>query len=126
MRIFHSVNYEKIFSFSKRGSTGNQFCASENFSKNNYFNKNQSQGGRYICLNVETGKPTLELRIFRGTLNFERFLATLQYCDAVSHFIKDVSAVYLLKGKSWVGFKKWAEEQHRYEHMIRYFEKSAL
>ena len=126
MRIFHSINYEKVYTFSKRGSSGNQFCHAESFSKQNYFNKNQSQSGRHYCLNTDTGKPTVELRIFRGTLNFDRFLATLQYCDAISHFIKDVSVVYLLKTKSWGGFRKWAEEQNRYDHMVKYFKNFAL
>ncbi|KKL89900.1 hypothetical protein LCGC14_1910090 [marine sediment metagenome] len=123
LRLFHSVNYEKIYAFAKRGSQGSNYCLQEKYTKKQLLSKGLvGQEGKYHCVNINATAPTVELRMFRGTLNYKRFLATLQFCDALAHFVKVVSAVSLLKKTSWDLFKDWAEKQHRYEHLIRYFE----
>jgi len=50
---------------------------------------------RYSALNFNN-LSTIEIRIFRGTLNFKRFWASLCLCDCVVSFIKEVGAGFLL------------------------------
>ncbi len=42
-------------------------------------------GDRYTALNT-TGAHTVEVRIFKGTLNRARFFSNLEFCDALVHF----------------------------------------
>ena len=51
--------------------------------------KKQS-GNRHMALNFQPGN-TIEIRIFRGTLNYSTFVATLQFVELWSNFIKDNS-----------------------------------
>ena len=45
--------------------------------------------GRYQGINLENSS-TIEFRIFRGTLNFNTFIATLQFVDCVCRFSKSM------------------------------------
>jgi hypothetical protein len=64
--------------------------------------KKSFRGERYTCVNL-TNEYTIEFRIFRGTLKFNTFVATLQLIDRIC----DV-ALYLsdeeLKAMSWSSF----------------------
>ena len=64
--------------------------------------KKSFRGERYTCVNL-TNEYTIEFRIFRGTLKFNTFIATLQLIDRIC----DV-ALYLsdeeLKAMSWSSF----------------------
>lgn len=44
--------------------------------------------GRYTAVNIETGQPTIEFRLFRGTLRYETFIATLELVDEICHLCK--------------------------------------
>lgn len=44
--------------------------------------KNRQSRNRYTCVNL-TNTDTIEFRMFRGTLNLNSFLATLQFVDRV-------------------------------------------
>ena len=59
-------------------------------------------GGRYTCVNLSNAE-TIEFRIFRGTLKYNTFVATLQLLDKicdVALFASDEE----LKGLSWTSF----------------------
>ena len=75
-------------------------------------------GDRHVAINL-TNENTIEFRIFRGTLNPERFLATLQFVDAVCHFVKVVSMVTCGKYcfREFVGY---TENTNRYNHLDHY------
>jgi len=51
---------------------------------------NKCQYDRHEAVNLRP-KETIEIRIFRGTLNKERFLANLEFCAAVIEFCKSTS-----------------------------------
>lgn len=55
------------------------------------------QSGRYWALNLNTNKKTIEMRLFRGTLNYNRFIACFDFADAISRFIKTKETNRLLK-----------------------------
>ena len=60
------------------------------------------------------------MRIFRGTLNSDRFLATLQFCDALAHYSKEVSIMSIRSRLSWNSFLMWSKKTCRYNHFINY------
>ena len=52
-----------------------------------YVKSKIDKGNRYLALNF-TRKNTIEFRIFRGTLKYETFIATLQFVDLFARFVK--------------------------------------
>ena len=48
--------------------------------------KNQ---GRYKAINLQN-LSTIEFRLFRGTLNFNTFLASLQFVVTITRFVKSI------------------------------------
>ena len=118
MRLFFSYNRTILRKFSNRGNTGGSYCLYERYDKVDFLD-NKQQAGRYNALNINTGKNTIEIRIFRGTLDFKRFLASLQFTDAVANYVKEVSAIKLM-GFSWPHFIEWALHKGRYNHFVNY------
>jgi hypothetical protein len=53
------------------------------------FNRYYPTRSKYIALNT-MHKHTFEFRIFRGTLNYGTFLATLQLVDNIAHIVRDI------------------------------------
>ena len=79
----------------------------------------QEESDRYVALNFASCKNTIEIRIFRGTLHHARFLASIQFCDAVAHFVKEVGLTGLVKD-SWSVFLDWCAYKNRYGHFLKY------
>ena len=46
--------------------------------------------GRYVAVNLQNTN-TIEFRIFRGTLKYSTFMATLQFVDTICEFAKNIS-----------------------------------
>ena len=123
LRLFFESNYTFIHKFSQRGSSGNTYTGREHYGlskykydcKNNYIASNDT---RYVSLNSNTGKGTIEFRIFQGTLDYTRFKATLQFVEALCHFIK-LSGY----GAQWHDFLLWAKQTNRYREMLNYCDK---
>ena len=51
---------------------------------------------RYYAVNLQN-EDTVEFRIFRGTLNYNTFLATLQFVYNLCHMVKSISVADLQK-----------------------------
>ena len=51
--------------------------------------KNYKAGGRYKSINLEN-EHTIEFRLFRGTLNFNTFIASLQFVVSITRFVKEI------------------------------------
>jgi len=67
-------------------------------------------------------KKTIEFRMFRGTLKFETFMASLEIVDAWCKFIKTVNIMQLRAGAdSWKLFVEWVRKQN-YTHLLKYLE----
>lgn len=45
-------------------------------------------GSHQVAINYGTDKPTIEIRIFKGTLDYSTFLATLQFVQMFCEFVK--------------------------------------
>jgi len=75
------------------------------FQKNYYDNRD-----KYVALNT-LHNATFELRIFRGTLNYNTFVATLQFVDNLARLVKKtpLSRLTDLAFEDIVNFKKYTE-----------------
>jgi hypothetical protein len=67
--------------------------------------------------------------VFRGTLNYNRFISSLQFCYAIVEFVKQSgSGIFLRETKKheeegqklWDSFIDWSKKQERYSHFIKY------
>jgi hypothetical protein len=135
IRLFFSTNRDRIIRFSKRGITENlnNYAKPETYNINHYkdFYKNMydslefKRPPRHSAINISS-KNTIELRIFRGTLHYPRFLATLQFCHALAHFVKKYSVVVMQNGRSWQLFKDFIAKENRYEHLLKYLKRVKL
>ena len=52
--------------------------------------KSEKNNGRYRAINL-SNYYTIEFRIFRGTLKYETFLATLQFVETMCHYAKQIA-----------------------------------
>ena len=52
--------------------------------------KNQKSAGRYHAVNL-SNKNTVEIRLFRGTLRYKTFIATLQFTATLVRYAKQVT-----------------------------------
>lgn len=72
---------------------------------------------RYDALNL-TNERTIEIRIFKGTLNVEHILANIEFCHALAYWVNDVSVADC---EHWDRFMTYVL-QHRklYQRLINY------
>jgi hypothetical protein len=76
---------------------------------------------RYEVVNFQN-KFSVEFRSFRGTINYNNLIATLQFVHSFSRFIKTISTVHVLDGKySWNEYLKFVRDNgRRYSALIDY------
>ena len=79
--------------------------------------------GRYFAVNLEN-THTVELRLFRGTLNINTFKATLQFVKALRDLVVSHS-LYEIKTMTWNDIAKYLEECG-YEELNKYLEQRGL
>lgn len=83
-------------------------------------NAKNSGLGRYACVNL-SNKDTIEFRMWRGTLKYNTFIATLQMVEticSVAYFISDEE----LESLSWFKFMEMID----YPELIRYLKERRL
>lgn len=85
---------------------------------------------RYTCVNLQN-RNTVEFRIYRGTLNHDRFLASILFTDAICYFTKNYSIAFIANKKHtgvilWKKFIKFVQENDRYEFLKKYFKRNNL
>ena len=77
-----------------------------------------TSNGRYEAVNL-TNAATIEVRIFKGTLNTKHILADIEFCYAAAYWASQVSAT---ECESWENF--WAyvlAHKKDYKHLIDFF-----
>jgi hypothetical protein len=125
LKIFFSVNKKHLVKFCQRENT--RYAAYEDFSPfsltdndiDSIYNEE-----KYVAVN--TSRRTIEIRAFRGTLNYDRFLASIQFVDAIVNFVKHNSAVCLFNGRSWAEFLNYLNKNKEYTHLYRHLQKRKL
>ena len=122
LRMFFATNKKELSILSKRKGYYD-YCQFEDYQIHNFLYGTEN-GSKYLAIRTHVNnKNTLEIRIFRGTLAHDRFLACLQFVDAISHYVKEVSVMSLRNDKSWGDFLKWVKKTSRYEHFWAYINK---
>jgi len=118
LRLFINNNYQAIYDFSKRKTTGGHFFKKENYDLD-AFKRCFNQDGRYWAYNLNTHKETVEIRIFRGTLSYKRLIASMELCDAMAHYVKVISFMKAGNPKdSWRDFLAWCKRENRYHKFL--------
>jgi len=137
LRLFFKKNMEQLKKFSRRevGETDSSdpyhFCSFEDLADKEILN-NIGQNSRYWALNLNSSRETVEIRLFRATLDYQRFLAILQFSEAISRFVKRIGIAAFIYGEreyknnSWKLFTDWAKEENKYKDMINYFDKNKI
>lgn len=126
--VFFNNSKGQLKKFSKRSDRHiDNFCRFDGFDMKayKYYWKGDfsycHEDERHVAVNL-LNRKTVEIRLFRGTLNYERFLANLQFVDAVCHFIKLVSVM----GLSWDNFMKYLRLTNRYNHLEKFLQKEDI
>jgi hypothetical protein len=119
---FFEENWEKIVRFSRRKERQiDRYCRRYGHKniRDAYEENNES---RYYVINFQNS-TTDEIRIFRGTLRYETFIATLLfvhnlviYCKKTKHNLND----------SWESFLKFVRKFPRNAVLIEYLQKKGL
>lgn len=109
-----SMNDEDIFNFCK-------------FDKYMPLNGTEQEYGRYHALNSCNSK-TLEIRLFRGCLVYERFQASLQFSDCFGEYIQKIGMSEFNKANHliWKNFIDFAKRSNKYSQFIKYVIKKGI
>ena len=95
-RIVYFVenHWNELLKFSRRTEANiNRWASRYGISttaKDTYKNAKDKHMGRYVAVNLEN-YDTIEFRIFRGTLNYKTFIATLQLIDEICYHAINMS-----------------------------------
>lgn len=84
--------------------------------------KRQAKGtrDRYYALNLQN-KYTVEIRMFRGTLNLDTFIATLQFVDVLCRKCIEITDLRVLQALTWLELV-----ESPYEELNAYLKKRGL
>jgi hypothetical protein len=125
LRLFVITNKQYIRRLSRRYGIGEDRYFRYEDCDSKEIIKGRSNTNRYSALNISfRGQQTVEFRMFRGTLNYNRILATLQFVEAVCYYTaaESTGITSLIKDKSWENFIDWCKQVERYSHFVRYWE----
>lgn len=129
LRLFFKKNEEQLKIFSNRENGHDDdyhFCKFETKTEKQII-REEVQNDRYWALNLNSSRETIELRLFKATLDYKRFLAIMQFSEAISRFVKYVGITSFLygeskyRGNSWLLFIDWAKKENKYKDMINHF-----
>ena len=103
---FVESHWNELLKFSRRTEENiNRWASRYGISttaKDTYKNAKDNRIGRYVAVNLENCN-TIEFRIFRGTLNYKTFVATLQLIDEICYHAIN-STDRMLESMSWSEF----------------------
>lgn len=124
--FFFESHWNELFKFSRRTAYSvDRWAARHGYNdkpKEILEKAKKSTKGRYACVNI-TNADTVEIRLFRGTLKFNSFMATLELVDSICE-----NAVCLnddeLNKQSWADFVLGIKPE--YTELIRYLKEKRL
>lgn len=119
-KMFFFLCQEQLLKFSRRSDT--EFCR---FDTSLPQDGRRQDFGRYSAFNTSATTNTVEVRIFRGTLNYGSFAASLEFCDLFGEYIQkaNVASLRLTNGKDlWSEFLAFGKTSKKYGEFLRYCE----
>jgi len=123
LRIFFSTNENKLKTFSLRKHFG--AAPFESYLYDSIL-KGYKSFVRHSCNINSRLKNTIEIRLFAATLDYNKIVSNLEFLNALSYFIKQVSIVFLNKKSSWKYFIEWCKQQNRYNIFLKDVKKLKL
>ena len=79
---------------------------------------------------INTTSKTVEFRVYRGTLKYQTFLASVQFTKAIIEFCNDHGIVYMgsLSSPSmlWSEFISYISKNNNYGHLVKYLKKKEI
>ncbi len=126
--FFYHHHYDKVVKIAQRGDgyycrfkkiPGKQFIQ---YYKRELNSCLSNFGDHHYAINFSHDKPTIELRFFRGTLNFRVFCGIIDFVFAVKDFIKFYSAFTIGKENSWNIFLDFCKK-NGYRDFVKLWDK---
>jgi hypothetical protein len=129
--IFYERSWDKIIKFSRRTpSQYNHWCkryamSTDNDDQIKELLETAKSADRYYAVNL-SNYTTIEFRVFRGTLNINTFMATLQFVESVIQFIKTIP-INNHHRINWDEYKTYiSNESEKYLKLINYLNSKEL
>ena len=124
--FFFESHWNELFRFSRRSEESAEHWAArhgyEDRPKEILEKAKKSSKGRYACVNI-TNISTVEIRLFRGTLKWNTFMASLELVDAICENAIRHSDDELHK-QSWADFVM--DLSSEYTELITYLKEKRL
>lgn len=80
--------------------------------------KGESSGNRFVAVNCEN-RDTIELRIFRPSLQPTTVQAYMEFCDSLFHYTKDIPCSRMVSGGlSFDDYREWLWGKTQYKRAI--------
>ena len=131
VRQRHEIRFTKLFYDNQRqveriaGRQANMYAQFGD--KGNIYNKVKrgwSNDGRYSVINTEN-RDTIEVRIFKGSLNQARILANIELVHCAVEYTRDLKVTGSNKALSWVKFAGYVgQNMEKYPHLFALMEKT--
>ena len=124
--FFFESHWNELFKFSRRSEYSiDRWAARQGYSdrpKDILEKAKTSSKGRYACVNV-TNYSTVEIRMFRGTLKYNTFIATLELVDSICENAVRLTDEEMHK-QSWNDFVMSLDPD--YEELVQYLKERRL
>ena len=114
---FFDVNKEMMIAVARRPDCG--YSKHKDLSRCDWKNA-ANNPDRYQAVNWQNPK-TVEIRMFRGTLKLDEFMASIEFCHAAYQFTKSqISLASIAGGNSWKPFCAFIKHDKRYPALGKY------
>lgn len=121
---FFDRHWDHLVKFSRRNGSLSYCQKPDNTETNEHAAVREHEGkGRYYAVNL-CPTNTIEIRLWRGTLRLDTFLATLQFTELLARWIKNVS-VQELQRSSWAECLRGILTV-KYAELVEYLNKRGL
>ena len=124
--FFFESHWNEIFKFSRRGEYAvNRWASRYGYKdrpKDILEDAKKNRKGRYTCVNI-TNSSTVEIRIFKGTLKWNTFMAAIELVDSICDNAIRLSDEELHK-QSWIDFVLSIDPD--YTELIKYLKEKRL
>ena len=124
--FFFESHWNEMFNFSRRSEYAVEHWASrygyKEKPKDILEDAKKNRKGRYACVNI-TNYDTIEIRLFRGTLKYNTFIAAIEMVDLICENAIRLSDTAIQK-QSWNEFVILIPES--YQELIRYLKERRL
>ena len=129
LKLFFAYNFDEIVTFSKREDL--TYCSIPPASLIEYKrlrtkNRPFYETTKYYAIRTDVSeKDTVEFRIFRGTLNYSRFWASILFVVAISKYVKETTFM-ANQLDCWKLFLDWLYKEDELQFLKKYLEEQRL